>query len=495
MPNRTANDQQTFLLNLLKAIHQKQEVHILLENNLDKLNDEFALLLRQWSIDRFAKEPKQAVNIARLIIELSRRLQNYEKGNPTNNIEIAIAGYEVVLQSCKRDAFPKDWDNIQKQLIAAYRQHQKMLFATISKQQQTHLQIQNKTNNITEYFQKELEYIKQQFEALNITVTQLGTQVVNPEPSQEINYLISEFRELKQRQSILENFSNQIHFSHVVEQFNIGIFYDIENLTMGTVNPVFQHFSLHNIQHDIEKLSKVNKISVQRAYADWSNSKLRRLKSQTQELGIETVQIFDFGYKKNAADIQLAIDVMELVHSRPALQVFVIVSGDGAFASLAKKLHEYAKTVIGCGYQKHTNQIFATVCDQFIWLPEPDIEKKDEKLNIVKSNATGELEEVTRDDKYVLNYLKNQEPYCTLLRQDGMNLQNVRDIFVKLIPSFNHKQYGFAKFKQYLKHVCQDTEYEVTFLNGDRTKSILKIRYSHAQKSENYILMNEIAAS
>lgn len=185
---------------------------------------------------------------------------------------------------------------------------------------------------------------------------------------------------------------------------------------------------------------------------------------------------------------------MELVHSRPALQVFVIVSGDGAFASLAKKLHEYAKTVIGCGYHKHTNKILATVCDQFIWLPEPEIERKDETLNIVKSNATASLGELTRDDKYVLDYLKTQEPYCTLLKQDGIDLQNVRQIFANLIPNFNHKQYGFAKFKQYLKHVCQGTEYEVTLLNGDRTKNILKIRYSQ-KMSENYILMNEIVAS
>lgn len=132
-------------------------------------------------------------------------------------------------------------------------------------------------------------------------MTQLESQVVNLEPNQEINDLINEFREFKQQRSFLEKFSHQINLSHVVEQFNIGIFYDIENLTMGTVNPVFEHFSLHNIQNDVEKLSKVNKISVQRAYADWSNPKLKKLKSQTQELGIETVQIFDFGYKKECS--------------------------------------------------------------------------------------------------------------------------------------------------------------------------------------------------
>ncbi len=69
--------------------------------------------------------------------------------------------------------------------------------------------------------------------------------------------------------------------------------------------------------------------------------------------------------------MQLAIDVMELAQSRPTLQVFVIVSGDGAFAALAKKLHEYGKTVIGCAYEVQINRILKSVCDRFIPIPAP----------------------------------------------------------------------------------------------------------------------------
>ncbi|MHC5722074.1 MAG: NYN domain-containing protein, partial [Nostoc sp.] len=93
----------------------------------------------------------------------------------------------------------------------------------------------------------------------------------------------------------------------------------------------------------------------------WSDYRLRPLKNEIQELGIEAIQIFDYSHRRNAADMQLAIDIMELAQSRPTLKVFVIVSGDGAFAALAKKLHEYGKTVIGCAYEVQINRIFKSV--------------------------------------------------------------------------------------------------------------------------------------
>ncbi len=83
------------------------------------------------------------------------------------------------------------------------------------------------------------------------------------------------------------------------------------------------------------------------------------------------MQIFGFSTHKNAADIQLVIDAVELIHSKPSLEVFAIVSGDGGFSCLAKKLHEYGKIVIGCGYDNHTNKLLPAVCDYFVRLPDP----------------------------------------------------------------------------------------------------------------------------
>ncbi|MEH2022595.1 MAG: NYN domain-containing protein [Nostoc sp.] len=234
--------------------------------------------------------------------------------------------------------------------------------------------------------QEQLQQAKLQLNELKTTITQLKQGVVSSESTQEITSLIAEFKELKQRQIRVEQFTTTANISPNPEQFNTAIFYDIENLTMGRSNPNL-NFSLKQIQTNLENTTLVNKIAIQCAYADWSDSRLRLLKNEIQELGIEAIQIFDYSHKRNAADMQLAIDVMELGQSRPTLQVFVIVSGDGAFAALAKKLHEYGKTVIGCAYEVQINRILKSVCDRFIPIPPPQAKIEDIPINEVISEV------------------------------------------------------------------------------------------------------------
>jgi hypothetical protein len=53
-------------------------------------------------------------------------IQSFEQGNPASNLEIAIAGYEVSLKVCTREAFPHDWEHIQQDLMIADQQRQQI---------------------------------------------------------------------------------------------------------------------------------------------------------------------------------------------------------------------------------------------------------------------------------------------------------------------------------------------------------------------------------
>ncbi|MBN3873294.1 NYN domain-containing protein [Nostoc sp. JL33] len=373
MPNEAVNQEQTFLIDLLRATYQNQEIYPILQHNLSKLNDNLALMLRKWISDRFAQEPANAINIARVLVKLSRIIQEFEQGNRASNLEIAIAGYETVLQVYTREAFPKEWDIVQQALLTAYQQRQQIFSRNMAELREQTVQTQSQINILTEKLQQELEQARLQINDLTTVITQLGQKEGNSESKTEITSLIAEFKDLKQRQICVEQFTTTANVSPKTEQFNTAIFYDIENLTMGRSNPNL-NFSLKQIQTNLEKTALVNKIAIQCAYADWSDSRLKLLKNEIQELGIEAIQIFDYSHKRNAADMQLAIDVMELAQNRPTLQVFVIVSGDGAFAALAKKLHEYGKTVIGCAYEGQINRILKSVCDRFIPIPAPHIQ-------------------------------------------------------------------------------------------------------------------------
>lgn len=156
---------------------------------------------------------------------------------------------------------------------------------------------------------------------------------------------------------------------------NTAVFYDIENLLKGYgfSRQLLDWLSVKTIVGQIKARSGDGAIAMQRAYANWSDPRLKTLRRELDNLGVQQVQIFCGGYdsRKNAADIQLALDAAETAHTHPTLSNYVIVSGDGGFTALAVRLREHGKQVIGCSYQESASRTFREVCDGFIDLPNP----------------------------------------------------------------------------------------------------------------------------
>jgi uncharacterized protein (TIGR00288 family) len=160
------------------------------------------------------------------------------------------------------------------------------------------------------------------------------------------------------------------------------MFFDIENI-VGGYGEGDEGFakrvagvSLTSIQGQIAEASSepIGQFAVKRAYADWSQRDLRTLRKTLVEQGIEPRQVFGFGQggKTNAADVELVIDVLELLHSRDEVSTYVIVSGDGGFGSLVRKLHEFGKKVIVAGHADRASGALRAVCDEFVVLDPPE---------------------------------------------------------------------------------------------------------------------------
>jgi uncharacterized LabA/DUF88 family protein len=341
---------QDLILHFLKAISQNQDIYPLLVEHLDKLDDTFASELRNFASLKFASQPTKAASIANIIVKFCNSIAKFEQGNHASNLEIAIAGYESALKVITREAFPQIWAEIQQNLIGAYQQRQQILSTTITELKENTVENKTQINDLTEKFGQE----QQQSCELKAQLLKVMESQKEPASTMDLQPIVSAIQQIKTPS----------------QSFNTVVLYDIENLTLGSSNPQFL-FSLKEITENIKRYNLVDKIAGQYAYADWSDSRLNRIRSDIQELGIETMQIFGFSNQKNAADIQLVIDAVELIHSKPSLEVFAIVSGDGGFSCLAKKLHEYGKIVIGCAYENHTNKLLPAVCDYFVRLPDP----------------------------------------------------------------------------------------------------------------------------
>lgn len=266
--------------------------------------------------------------------------------------------------------------------------------------------------------------------------------------------------------------------------FTTAIFYDIENLLKGYAfsAQILSGLSLRDILESAAGTGRLSAIAVQRAYANWSDPRLGVMRGEINELGIEPIQVFGFSrdQKKNAADIQLAIDAIDLAHVRPSIEVFVIVSGDGGFAALAKKLHEYGKTVVGCAYPSAANRVFQAVCDEFVSIADPEDTRAgtpncqasaegpqittpiaQRMARTVKRAASNERAVVVAKAKEVLRWIEGDPASRSDLDDRGIHLSVVGAAIRHGVPDFDPSRVGFAKFVEFLQYACTGTKLHV----------------------------------
>jgi uncharacterized LabA/DUF88 family protein len=129
-----------------------------------------------------------------------------------------------------------------------------------------------------------------------------------------------------------------------------------------------------------EEVAKFGEASVRRTYGDFSGQRLKSWAEVLPKYAIDPYQQFAYTNVKNASDIALVIDAIDLLHSgRP--DGFCLVSSDSDFTRLASCLREQGADVYGFGEQK-TPESFRQACRQFIYtenlLPEAQVAAPDE---------------------------------------------------------------------------------------------------------------------
>ena len=115
-----------FLQRLLQLISKnngdKQAVYPFLQENVEKLNEELAEVLRLWATEKLAQaQPNEVQSLATAIGDFSILISQFPLCSRASNIEIAITGYEIVLSFFTREMFPQKWAGIQALLGNAYR--------------------------------------------------------------------------------------------------------------------------------------------------------------------------------------------------------------------------------------------------------------------------------------------------------------------------------------------------------------------------------------
>ena len=148
----------------------------------------------------------------------------------------------------------------------------------------------------------------------------------------------------------------------------LALFIDHENVAIGA-RDIGYRFDIAPL---IEALAERGRLVVRRAYADWN-----LFREDRQEMANGNVELIEIPQKsgtvrKNAADIQMAVDAIELAFTRDFVSTFVIVSGDSDFTPLVSKLRELNKRVIGVGLKGSTSAKLPPACDEFLFYDRLD---------------------------------------------------------------------------------------------------------------------------
>lgn len=133
---------------------------------------------------------------------------------------------------------------------------------------------------------------------------------------------------------------------------NIALLIDADNVPHTALDPV------------LTVLAELGTVNIRRVYGNWSKPALKEWAAKTMQYGIEPQQQFDVTKGKNATDMKMTIDAMDLLFSGK-VDGFGIMSSDSDFMPLAMRIRQNGIAVYGFGEAK-TPEGFRAACNRFI---------------------------------------------------------------------------------------------------------------------------------
>ena len=292
------------------------------------------------------------------------------------------------------------------------------------------------------------------------------------------------------------------------QEERIALFLDYENLAIGARDHLGgMTFELRPIA---DALAERGRVVVRRAYADWSYfDEDRRMLTRSHVELIDMPQRMG-ARRKNAADIKMAVDAMELAFERDYVSTFVLCTGDSDFTPLVHKLRELNKRVIGVGVEKTTSALLPPACDEFLYYdrlegveipperprrgrparppetephpiePEPEPQPEavpDASARDVDSLAVLVAQTVAGLERSSSGAVAASTLKRTLLRKD---------------PTFNEADYGFRAFGELLRHLAELNVVELNDgpANGDPEVTLPE----HGDREEAFDLLRAVVS-
>ena len=214
---------------------------------------------------------------------------------------------------------------------------------------------------------------------------------------------------------------------------SIALLIDADNAPAAKIDFIIAELAAHGV------------VNIRRAYGNWKNQSLSGWEKVLHEYAIQPVQQFDLVKGKNATDMALLIEAMDILYTRQ-VDTFCLVSSDADFTPLVHRLRADGKTVIGFGGHKAPLP-FVKSCSKFLYLDE------DRKAREVRTNVAANTNKLKSDTK-LMNILRHAVEAGGNGNQDGwapmggvgLNIQNQ-------VATFDPRNFGFKKLSDLFKTI------------------------------------------
>ena len=223
---------------------------------------------------------------------------------------------------------------------------------------------------------------------------------------------------------------------------NIAMLIDADNTQLSKLESVIQEISTNG------------RIVVKRAYGNWRKGSLKNWENELKRLAIKAEQQFDYVAGKNATDMALVIDTLDLLHSG-IYDAFVIVASDSDYTPLAIKLRESGVFVMGVG-EKKTPEPFRNACDEFVYLENLSKDTQtaavQKPAETAKRNAQESAEERRKAKELKEIHKLLRIAWDKYQDDDGyVNVSSAGQYIKRARPDFDARTYGYVKLPELIE--------------------------------------------
>jgi len=199
----------------------------------------------------------------------------------------------------------------------------------------------------------------------------------------------------------------------------------------------------------LSELAKYGVVNIRKAYGNWKHPKSKGWEAVLHEYAIQPIQQFDYTKGKNASDMAMTIDAMELLFTKE-LDAFCIVSSDSDFTPLVMRILANGLKVYGFG-EKKTPMPFVNACSRFLYLEnlgertDEVLTKKEAKKDSKKTNI--ELKKDTKLINALRHAIESHED------DDGWAYLGSVGHHISNNTSFDPRNFGYRSWGELIREI------------------------------------------